>query len=233
MILAAGKGKRMRAGPQDPPKPLTEIAGKSLLLRMMARFEASGVKNLVINLHHKAAFIERALAAYDGACNIAFSDERARLLETGGGVKKALPLLGDAPFFVANGDVLWHEPHDDNKALSVFAAAFEPPHMDALLMMTPTDKATGYDGKGDYHMDGAGRLTRRHGATAPLVFAGVQILTGKYFAAMPEGAFSLNAIYDAAAHENRLFGTVLDGQWMHVGTPAGRAAAERLLAVQK
>lgn len=229
MILAAGKGTRMRAAAADPPKPLTEIAGKSLLMRMIARCEAAGIKKIIINLHHKAAQIEAACAAYRGPCALVFSDERAALLETGGGVKKALPLLGDAPFLVANGDVLWHEQGHADAALGDFISRFDPSHSQAFLLMTPTKAASGYDGAGDYEMATDGRLTRRQGDTAPYVFAGVQILTPGLFDTMPETAFSLNEIYDAAMAENSLFGHVLDGQWMHVGTPEGRALAEDLL----
>lgn len=226
MILAAGKGTRMRAAPDDPPKPLTEVAGRSLLMRMVARLEASGIEKIIVNLHHKAERIERALAAYDGACEIVVSDERAALLETGGGVKKALPLLGDAPFLVANGDVLWREQDDENRALSSFISHFEAQEMQALLMLTETARASGYDGKGDYQLLANGRLQRKTGDSAPYVFAGVQILTPAVFKTFPAAAFSLNEVYDRAAAQNALFGHVLDGQWMHVGTPEGRAAAE-------
>ncbi len=231
MILAAGKGTRMRAGENDPPKPLTLIAGQSLLMRMIARFEEAGVKTIIINLHHKAAHIEAALKAYNGACEIVFSDECDTLLETGGGVKKALPHFGDAPFLVANGDVLWHEEtaHGAPGQLADFAAAFETEKMRALLLLTPRMKASGYDGRGDFHCDDNGRLTRRQGDSAPYVFAGVQILTPSLFANITDTAFSLNKIYDVALADNQLFGHLLNGQWMHVGTPEGRAEAEALL----
>lgn len=230
MILAAGKGTRMQAAPQDPPKPLTEIAGQSLLMRMVARLEHSGITKIIINLHHKAAHIETALAAYDGPCEILFSDERDDLLETGGGVKKALPLLGDKPFLVANGDVLWREAQNANAALPAFIKAFDGKKMQALLMLCDTQNASGYDGDGDYDRAPDGQLTRRRGQRAAFVFAGVQILTPHLFDALPDGAFSLNRAYDEAAHHKALFGHILDGQWMHVGTPQGRAAAEAILA---
>jgi MurNAc alpha-1-phosphate uridylyltransferase len=230
MILAAGKGTRMQAAPQDPPKPLTEIAGQSLLMRMVARLEHSGITKIIINLHHKAAHIETALAAYDGPCEILFSDERDDLLETGGGVKKALPLLGDKPFLVANGDVLWREAQNANAALPAFIKAFDAQNMQALLMLCDTQNASGYDGDGDYDRAPDGQLTRRRGQRAAFVFAGVQILTPHLFDALPDGAFSLNRAYDEAAHHKALFGHILDGQWMHVGTPQGRAAAEAILA---
>lgn len=234
MILAAGKGTRMKSAADDPPKPLTEIAGQSLLTRMVSRLETSGIKKIIINLHHKADHIERALANYGGPCEIIFSDERDALLETGGGVKKALPLLGEAPFLVANGDVLWREADNANTALPAFLAHFNAAHMQALLMLCPTRAASGYDGAGDYDRSADGQLTRRpttpEGISAAYVFAGVQILTPRLFDGLSETAFSLNLAYDAAARNGALFGHELDGQWMHVGTPEGRAAAEALLA---
>ena len=232
MILAAGKGTRMQARAADPPKPLTEIAGQSLLMRMLARLEQAGIETLIINLHHKAEFIESALTAYKGSCEIVFSDERAALLETGGGVKKALPLLGTAPFLVANGDVLWLEADHTNHALTQMIQNFDAAKMDALLLLSDRARASGYDGQGDYMIDDDSRLTRRQDKTGARIFAGVQILTPALFDGTPDGAFSLNAIYDAAQAQNRLFGHVLDGYWMHVGTPAGRAAAEAYLAAQ-
>ena len=230
MILAAGKGTRMQAQADDPPKPLTEIAGQSLLMRMLARFEKIGMEKIIINLHHKAERIEAALAAYGGACEIMFSDERDALLETGGGVKKALPLLGNAPFLVANGDVLWHEADHANHALTQMIKSYDANDMDALLLLADTARASGYDGHGDYIVQGDKRLTRRQDETGAHIFAGVQILTPALFDGTPDGAFSLNAVYDAAQAQNRLFGHMLDGYWMHVGTPEGRMDAENYLA---
>lgn len=232
MILAAGKGTRMQAQAADPPKPLTEIAGQTLLLRMVGRLEQSGIEKIIINLHHKAGFIERAMAAYDGPCEIVFSDERAALLETGGGVKKALALLGDAPFLVANGDVLWHETDNANHALAQMMKIFDAQAMDALLLLSARQQASGYDGKGDYVLHADRRLTRRQRETAAHIFAGVQILKPALFDNMPDGAFSLNEVYNAAQARDRLFGHLLDGHWMHVGTPDGRKAAQDYLAAQ-
>ena len=146
--------------------------------------------------------------------------------------------MGDAPFLVANGDVLWREADNANAALPAFLAAFNAAHMQALLMLCATQKASGYDGAGDYEQSADGRLTRRapnpQGKSAQYVFAGVQVLTPDLFDALPaastKGAFSLNLAYDAAAQNGALYGHVLDGQWMHVGTPQGRAAAEAILA---
>lgn len=238
MILAAGKGTRMRAAPSDPPKPLTEIAGQSLLARMMARLEAVNIRRVIINMHHKAEAIAAFAADYDGAADIILSDERDTLLETGGGVKKALRFFGDAPFLVANGDVLWRDQKNEeaNKKENVLArfiasyqAVADRDDKTAHLLLAAVEKTSGYDGTGDFHLLADGRLRRKTEAAAPYVFAGVQILTPRMFDDMPSGAFSLNKIYDAAQAENRLFGHVMDGVWMHVGTPEGRASAEDLL----
>ena len=229
MILAAGKGTRMRAAPDDPPKPLTEIAGQSLLARMMDRMRDTGIRHIVVNLHHKADWLETMLADYARAhdeVTLSLSDERDVLLETGGGVKKALPLLGDGPFLVANADLLWQE---NRPALDDLRAAFDPQHMQALLLLADRDTATGYDGTGDYHLVEGARLKRKTDEAAPYIFAGVQILTPALFADTPDGPFSLNLIYDRAQAAKALYGHRLDGQWMHVGTPEGRAEAERLM----
>lgn len=227
MILAAGKGTRMRAAPNDPPKPLIEIAGQSLLARMVARLEAAGICRIIINMHHKAEAIAAFAADHQGTAEIQLSDERAALLETGGGVKKALPLLGDKPFMVANGDVLWRDEHPQ---LQAFIDGFEADKMAARLLLANRARATGYDGTGDYHLLDDGRLQRKTQGAADYIFAGVQILTPSLFDDAPDGAFSLNHIYDTAQAQNRLYGHLLDGLWMHVGTPQGRAAAEAELA---
>lgn len=226
MVLAAGLGTRMRARAEDPPKPLTEIAGRTLLDRLLDRLEHAGMTRIVINLHHKAERISDHLAQRDGA-EIVYSDERTELLETGGGVKKALPLLGPDPFLVCNGDILWQENAD---ILAALRAGFDAARMDALLMLAPLSACTGYNGQGDFDQHADGRLTRRQGEQAPFVFGGVQVLSPAAFDATPNGAFSLNHIYDSAAATGRLYGEVLDGRWMHVGTPEGVHAAQEVLA---
>lgn len=229
MILAAGKGTRMRAAPNDPPKPLVELAGESLLARMLARLMAAGVRRIIVNVHHKAEQIEAMLAVFAEAhqsLEIHISDERDALLETGGGVKNALPLLGAAPFLVANADLLWLE---NSPAIDALVAGFDATRMQARLLMADRTLATGYDGIGDYHLQQDGRLRRRGQEAAAWIFAGVQILTPTLFADMPNGAFSLNKVYDQAQDADTLYGAKLDGRWMHVGTPEGRAQAERLL----
>lgn len=229
MILAAGKGTRMRPAADDPPKPLIELAGESLLARMLSRLMAAGISRIIVNVHHKAAQIEAMLADYAAAhpsLEIHISDERDALLETGGGVKKALPLLGARPFLVANADLLWLE---NRPAIDALMADFEPEKMQARLLMAQRSTATGYHGDGDYHFLPDGRLRRRTAEAVDWIFAGVQILAPALFANMPDAAFSLNTVYDQAQEAGGLFGTPLEGRWMHVGTPEGRAAAERLL----
>lgn len=232
MILAAGKGTRMQAQENDPPKPLIEIAGQSLLARMVARLVDAGISRLVVNVHHKADAMEAALAALAldfPALTLMISDERESLLETGGGVKKALALLGEAPFLVANADLLWQE---KRPVLSDFIAAFDADKARAQLLLAACATSTGYDGRGDYHLAGDGRLRRAGSEGADYLFAGVQILSPCLFDDAPEGPFSLNEIYDKAEVTEGLYGHVLDGRWMHVGTPAGRAAAQTVMADQ-
>ena len=230
MIFAAGKGTRMRAPPQDPPKPLTQIGGESLLSRMLGRMEAAGLETIVVNVHHKAEAIEAALASRASTANIVISDERDELLETGGGVKRALPHLAPtsqtAGFLVANGDVLWRE---DSPVWDGLLARFDPKQMDALLLLAPRAQATGYDGTGDYTMRGDGQLTRKQEAEAAYIFAGVQVLSPALFATPPAGAFSLNQDYDRAQANGCFFGYVLAGLWMHVCTPGGCAECEAAL----
>ena len=226
MILAAGRGTRMRPKPDDPPKPLIEIAGQSLLARMMDRLIAAHVSRIIVNVHHKAEMIEAALQNYQNQVELHISDERAALLETGGGVKNALPLIGDKPFFVCNADILWQE---NSPALADLAQGFDAARMDGRLLLAARATGTGYDGKGDFDLLDDGRLRRRDSAEAPYIFAGVQILTPAIFADMSDTAFSLNRAYDAALARNRLYGAVLDGIWMHVGTPEGRQIAEHIL----
>ena len=226
MVLAAGLGRRMRAADNDPPKPLVEIAGQSLLSRLLDRLEAAGIEKIIINLHHKAGDIEAHLAARNNRAEIVFSDERDALLDTGGGVKKALPLLGSDPFLVCNADVLWQET-DDN--IAMLMRRFDRQKMDVLLLLADPQTSTGYDGAGDYCCDAAGQLQRRQDQETGLIFSGLRVVTADIFAAMPEGAFSFNQIFDHAEAAGRLHGVRLQGRWMHVGTPEGRAAAQELM----
>lgn len=228
MVLAAGLGTRMRASAGDPPKPLVDIAGQSLLARMLERLVQSEVQRIIVNVHHRADDIEQFLSHWEKQYHqveVLISDERTERLETGGGVKKALPLLGDAPFYICNADILWHE---DEKNLSKLAMAFDAKLMDACLMVTSPSAALGYDGRGDFEIDAQHRLSRGDG-NASLIYAGVQIATPQAIDALPDGPVSLNVMFDRAIANHRLYGYRMSGTWMHVGTPEGRAEAEAYL----
>jgi MurNAc alpha-1-phosphate uridylyltransferase len=232
MVLAAGLGTRMRPITDTLPKPLVRIRGRALLDHALDRLEAAGIADVVVNAHHKAEQIAEHLATR-ASPRIAISAE-AELLETGGGVVKALPLLGER-FFVVNSDVFWL----DGKvaALRRLARAWREDEADALLLLQRTTTAVGYDGRGDYFLDPLGTpRRRREREIAPYLFAGVQILHRRLFdgagASLP-AKFSLARVYDRAQEQGRLRGIVHDGEWYHIGTPAGLAAAEERLTVSR
>ncbi len=216
MILAAGLGARMRPLTVDRPKPLIEVRGRSLIETILDRLEAAGVPEAVINLYYLGEMIEARLAGR-ARPRIVFSHEETRL-ETGGGVREALPLLGADAFFVINGDVCWLD--GCTTALRRLAEAWDETEMDALLLLHPTIHAVGYDGPGDFILGPEGRLRRRREReVAPLVFSGIQMFHPRLFEATPEGPFSLNLVYDKAAEAERLWGLRHDGEWFHIGTP--------------
>jgi len=230
MVLAAGLGTRMRPLTDTKPKPLIEVAGRTLLDRALDNFEAAGVTRIVVNAHYFADQIEAhvsARAANGGAAQYLISDERAELLETGGGVAKALPLLGNSdPLLIANADNLWLDGAENT--ITRLAAEWAPERMDALLLVIDRAEAAGYDGAGDFHREPSGRLHRRgHDLTANYVFSGVQLLSRRLFADVPQGPFSLNLLYNRALAAGRLYGLVHTGLWHHVGTPeaVGEVAA--------
>lgn len=226
MVLAAGLGQRMRPITDTLPKPLVRVAGKALIDHTFDRLAAAGIGRAVVNVHHLADQIE-AHVARETRIAVSVSDERDALLETGGGVKRALSRLGDT-FLVFNSDSLWIERGRAN--LPDLLAAWRPDRMDVLLLLAARN-SLGYDGAGDFERDGDGRLARRKpGAAAPFVYAGVAILTRAGFRDTPSGAFSLNLVFDRAMAAGRLFGVLLDGEWLHVGTPDAIGAAEKRLA---
>jgi N-acetyl-alpha-D-muramate 1-phosphate uridylyltransferase len=225
MILAAGRGERMRPLTDTTPKPLISVAGRSMLDRSMDRLARHGVRTIVVNVHHLGEQIARHL---DGRARIVREE---RLLETGGSVKNALPLLGDGPYFILNGDGLWSD--GPKPMLSRMEAAWDPERMDALLLLHPIDKAIGREAKdrGDYVLDPDGRARHRGtAATAPYLFASVSICDSRLFRDSPDGPFSLLKLWTRAETQGRLFGLVHDGDWFHVGTPQALADAERRLA---
>jgi MurNAc alpha-1-phosphate uridylyltransferase len=224
MVLAAGLGTRMRPLTDSRPKPLVQVAGKALIDHVLDKLAAADVGTAVVNVHYFADQIEQHLAARRTP-RIVFSDERPRLLGTGGGVANALPRLGGAPFFHVNSDTLWLDGVTPN--LWRLARAFDPERMDALLLLAPTTGSIGYSGRGDYIMSPEGTLRRRgEQEIAPFVFAGVAILSPALFLGAPQGEFSLTMQFDRASAAGRLAGLRLDGRWMHVGTPQAVSEAE-------
>ncbi len=226
MVLAAGLGERMRPITDSLPKPLVPVQGRAMLDTILDRLEAAGIEEVVINTHYLGQMIQDHLAAR-GTPRIVFSPEDD-LLETGGGIKKALPLLGEDAFFALNGDVCWLD--GQTAALRRLAAAWDPEKMDALLLLHPTALLLAYEGVGDYVMAPDGRLRRRREREiAPFIFAGIQILHPRLFAGAPEGPFSLNRLYDKAQEAERLWGIRHDGEWYHVGTPESLREVEDAL----
>ena len=226
MVLAAGLGTRMRPLTDTLPKPLVEIAGRTLLDHAIDRLALVGVERVVVNVHYLAEMVTAQLARRDEP-QIEVSRE-AELLETGGGVKQALPLLGET-FFVVNSDVFWLDARDH--ALTRLADAFDDARMDAVLLLQRTVTAVGYEGNGDYFLDPLGAPRRRgERETAPYLFSGLQLLRRGLFDGITERRFSLNRIYDRAEREGRLHAIVHDGEWFHVGTPEGLAATSARLS---
>ena len=225
MILAAGRGERMRPLTDTMPKPLLPVAGRSLLERSLDRLIAHGVSNIVVNVHYLGQQIadrikDRARIVYE-----------ERLLETGGSVKNALPLLGAGPFFVLNGDGLWRE--KSGTMLERLEMKWNPERMDALLLLHPIHKVISREAtdRGDYFIEPGGRARYRGIASlAPYVFASVSVCDARLFQDSPEGAFSLLRLWNQAEERGRLFGVFNDGDWFHIGTPEALAEAERRLA---
>lgn len=224
MVMAAGRGTRMRPLTDTMPKPMVPFMGRPLIDHVLDRLADAGIEDVIVNTHHFADLLEAHLASRHHP-RIILSDERDALLDTGGGAKKALPLLGDDPVITFNSDSVWTEGAGHN--LRELMAAFDPARMDALLMIADTATTIGFVGRGDFNMDGQGALSRRGlDETVPHMFAGVQIIKPSLFAEGPEGAFSTNLVWDRLIAKGRLFGHRMDGVWMHVGTPEDLASAE-------
>lgn len=232
MVLAAGLGTRMRPLTDDRPKALVEVGGQALIDHVLRRLGESGVERAVVNVHWFAERLESHLAARPHGPEILISDERAELLETGGGLKKAAALLGSDPVFVANIDSVWTDngaPGDS--ALNQLARLWNPSIMDAALLLARREGSIGFEGGGDFFLADDGRLTfRGDAAEAPFAYMGVHICRPDYVAGGPEGPFSLSGFWRRSAAAGRLYGCVLDGDWMHVGDPQARDEAEAKLA---
>ena len=224
MVLAAGLGTRMRPLTDTVPKPLIKVAGRPLIDHVLDRLAETGVERAVVNIHHFGEQLQQHLTQRKHP-QIVISDERGLLLVTGGGVKKALPELGNAPFFHINSDTIWIDGVKPN--LTRLADAFDPATMDAFLLLAPTASSIGYSGRGDFTMSPEGTLFRRgEQEVAPFVYAGAAILSPALFKGAPSGELSLTTLFERAAQAGRLHGLRMEGLWMHVGTPEAIAQAE-------
>lgn len=228
MVLCAGLGTRMAPADNNGlPKPLVALNGKPLIDHVLDRLAAAGVERAVINVHHKADQIEHHLAGRKAPA-IEISDERAALLDTGGGVRKALPRLGPGAFLIHNADSVWIEGVGSN--LARLAAAWDETRMDCLMLLAPTSASHGYQGRGDFALESDGRIRRRaEQEIVPFAFAGVSVAHPRLLEGSPAGAFSLNRVWDRAIAAGRAYGLRMEGVWMHVGTPQALAEAEQCL----
>ena len=216
MILAAGLGKRMRPLTASQPKPMVRVAGKPLIDHALDRLADAGFAKAVVNVHYLADALEAHVLARD-VPKVTVSDERAQLLETGGGMVKALPQLPD-PFFALNADNIWLD--GPKSAFHDLSRRWDPDAMDALLLVVPHARAMNFSGAGDFHMDPMGRLSRRRaGRIAPFIYTGIQLVSHRLLRDAPEGPFSTNILWNRAMEEGRLFGISFTGQWFEVGTP--------------
>lgn len=217
MLFAAGFGTRMGALTADRPKPLISVAGRSLMDRSLDLAAGAGLARKVVNLHYKAELLRDHLAETD----VLISHETPEILETGGGLRHALPLLGAGPVFTMNTDAIWKGPNP----LQVARDAWEPDRMDALLVCVARNNALGHSGSGDFSLDPQGKLRRGEG----FVYGGVQIIKTEGLASIGDTAFSLNVLWDRMLGQGRLFGLPYPGMWCDVGKPEGIAQAESLI----
>ena len=228
LVLAAGLGKRMRPLTASRPKPLIEVAGQALLDHVLGKLKEAGVERAVVNVHYLADAVEAHLAARDFGLDVAISDERSLLLETGGGMVHAEPLIDCDPFLVVNSDNMWVDGPADT--LRLLASHWDDDRMDALLLLVPHARAQNHRGVGDFHLDRTGRLRRREKSrVAPFVYTGIQIVSKRLLEGAPEGAFSTNILWDRAIENGRCFGAVHQGLWFDVGTPQAIKATETFL----
>jgi MurNAc alpha-1-phosphate uridylyltransferase len=228
MIMAAGLGKRMRPLTATKPKPLIEVNGKALLDHVLDKLRIAGVKKVVVNIHYLADALEAHLTSRDHGLEIVISDERDLLMETGGGLVKAAPLIDSDPFLSLNSDNLWIDGPADT--LKLLASQWDDDRMDALLLLVPQARALNHRGIGDFHMDRAGRIRRREKShVAPFVFTGIQIVSKRLLREAPAGPFSTNILWNRAIEEGRCYGAVHQGLWFDVGTPQSIQLTESAL----
>lgn len=226
MVLAAGLGKRMRPLTATQPKPMVRVAGKPLIDHALDRLADAGVAKAVVNVHYLADALEAHVLARR-APQVTISDERALLLETGGGMIRALPHLPD-PFFALNADNIWLD--GPNNAFAELSRRWNPDQMDALLLLVPHARAANFGGPGDFHMDALGKLSRRRdGRIAPFIYTGIQLVSHRLLRDAPEGPFSTNILWNRAIAEGRLYGLSFSGLWFEVGTPQAIRPTEEAL----
>jgi N-acetyl-alpha-D-muramate 1-phosphate uridylyltransferase len=229
MIMAAGKGTRMMPLTADRPKPLIEVAGVALLDHVLNHLRDAGVGRIVINAHYRAAQIEQHMAENAADFDVSISDERDLLLDTGGGLVRALPLIGDDPFLCVNADNWWTD--EGENALTRLMAEWDGGAMDVLMLLVPLAGANNMQGQGDFDMDATGRLSRRQpGAVGAFVWTGIQMLAKRLIIDPPSDVFSTNIFWDRAIAAGRCFGLVHQGLWFDVGYPAAISATEQKLA---
>jgi MurNAc alpha-1-phosphate uridylyltransferase len=226
MVLAAGLGKRMRPVTATQPKPMVRVAGKPLIDHALDRLRDAGVAKAVVNVHYLADALEAHVTAR-AMPKVTVSDERALLLETGGGMIKALPQLPD-PFFALNADNIWLD--GPNNAFAELSRRWNPDQMDALLLLVGHARAANFNGPGDFHMDALGKLSRRRdGRIAPFIYTGIQLVSHRLLRDAPEGPFSTNILWNRAIEEGRLYGLSFSGLWFEVGTPQAIRPTEEAL----
>lgn len=230
MVMAAGLGKRMRPLTATRPKPLVEVAGKPLIDHVFDRLQGAGIARAVVNVHYLADTLQAHVTDRYPDIEVVISDERARLMETGGGLVHARALLGTAPVLVVNSDNLWIDGPVD--AIRLLASRWDDAVMDALLLMVPLARAHNHGGPGDFHLAADGRITgrRKPGRVAPFAYTGIQILHPRVIADWPEGPFSTNLFWDRAIAAGRAYGQVHQGLWFDVGTPGAIPKTEAILA---
>lgn len=229
MVMAAGKGTRMRPLTATRPKPLVEVAGTTLLDHVLDHLRTAGVQRVVVNVHYFADALEAHLESKAGDLEVLISDERGLLLETGGGLIKAKELIRDDPFLCVNTDNIWVD--GPVNGIKLLASHWDDARMDVLMLLVPLARAHNHNGRGDFHMDGWGRLSRRKpGRVAPYVWTGIQMLSQRLLVDPPAESFSTNVFWDRAIAEGRCYGVVHQGLWFDVGTPPAIPKTEAMLA---
>lgn len=229
MVMAAGLGKRMLPLTDHRPKPLVMLGGKTLIDHSLDRLREAGIMDVVVNVHYLPELVEAHLASHASDMNVQISDERAQLMETGGGIIKALPMLAEDPFYCVNSDNIWTDM--GGNSLTRLSQAWNDEAMDALLLVVPSDQANNHKGAGDFYLDDGGRLERRGvRADAPYIYTGIQLISHRLLRDPPTGAFSTNILWSRAIEECRLHGLVHAGEWFDIGSPEAIAPTEARLA---